>query len=483
MKKFVVGLLLILSMAVTSSAQVYTILFGFDFDDGVGPPYMALVQGTDGNFYGTTQKGGVSAYAADVGTVFKITPTGTETVLYNFCSQPNCTDGVNPYAGLIQATDGNFYGTTFYGGAYESCPAGGCGTIFRITPEGVLTTLYSFCAQGYPPCTDGFQPTSALVQGIDGNLYGTTMNGGGNNGGGTVFRITLSGNLKTLYRFCLQPECPDGAAPSSALIQGTDGNFYGTTAADGANFNGGTFFKITAGGNLTTLYNFCSQSECTDGESPVGLAQGPDGNFYGTTYSGGTESGGIVFKMTPAGQRTTVYNFCTIKGKRGGCQDGAQPLAAPALGSDGYYFGMTQGSGDGASIYGVTPSGQYKTLYAWHPGGGTAQMVQGTDGLFYGTTISDTGYSLGTVFSLDVGLKPFIRTSPLGGSAGALIIILGTNLTGATSVTFNGTSANFTVVSASEITATVPSGATTGRVNVSTPSGTLTSNLPFYVIR
>ena len=193
------------------------------------------MQATDGNFYGTTYEGG----AVDYGTVFKITPAGTLTTLYSFCSKTNCADGYIPYATLVQATDGNFYGTTTQGdGAY-----GNGGTVFKITPSGALTTLYSFCAQA--GCTDGTVPQSALVQASDGNFYGTTQEAGGTNCAnnpnhcGTVFKITPAGELTTLHRF----DYSDGKWPIAGLVQATDGNFYGTTYTGGA-YTFGTVFEL-----------------------------------------------------------------------------------------------------------------------------------------------------------------------------------------------------------------------------------------------
>jgi uncharacterized repeat protein (TIGR03803 family) len=231
----------------------------------------ALIQATDGNFYGTTEGGG----ANNLGTVFKITPGGVLTTLHSFDGR----DGSGPKAGLVQATNGKFYGTAGTGGAR------GGGTVFQMTPNGILTTLYSFCSQGN--CTDGSFPAVQLIQATDGNFYGTTGGGGANNHG-TAFQITPAGTLTTLYSFCTEggSRCTDGynVAP---LVQATDGNFYGTTSNAGAN-SYGTIFKIAAGGQFTTLYSFCSQSGCTDGANPYApLVQGTDGSFYGTTESGG----------------------------------------------------------------------------------------------------------------------------------------------------------------------------------------------------
>ena len=211
----------------------------------------------------------------------------------------------------------------------------------------------------------------------------------------------------------------------------------------GGIYGGGTIFKISPSGTLTTLYSFCAQSGCADGNVPnAGLVLATDGNFYGTTYLGGANSCmisgtnygcGTVFKITPSGTLTTLYSFCA----QSGCADGEGPRAG---------------------------------------------LVQATNGKLYGTTYYGGPTGDGTVFSLAVGLGPFVETRPTSGVVGRFVEILGTNLTGATSVTFNGTPATFKVVSRYLITTTVPTGATTGKVEVVTPSGTLSSNVPFRVL-
>ena len=220
--------------------------------------------------------------------MFRVTTGGTLTRLYTFCSQTNCTDGVEPLAGLVQGNTGNFYGTTSDGGAN-----GGGGTVFEITPAGQLTTLYSFCSQ--PGCVDGNYSQAPLVQASNGNFYGTTTAGGASNVG-TVFEITAAAQFTTLYSFCSQPNCTDGSHPYAAgLVQASNGNLYGTTSEGGASV-AGTVFEITPAGQLTTLYSFCSQPGCTDGALPYsGVIQGTDGNLYGTTFGGGTSGEGTVF--------------------------------------------------------------------------------------------------------------------------------------------------------------------------------------------
>src|ERR1022692_2487930 len=313
----------------------------------------------------------------------------TLTTIHRFCSQSGCPDGDAPYAGLVQATNGNLYGTTEVGGAHSQ------GMVFKVTPGGTLTTLYSFCSQ--TNCTDGAEPFAGLVQAANGDLYGTTVNGG-TNGGGTIFKITPSGTLTTLYRFCHQTHCPDGAGPYAGLVQAANGDLYGTTRYGGGppRNNSGTVFKIPLGGTLTTLYSFCSQTNCTDGEAPVaGLVQAADGDLYGTTNTGGAIGLGTVFKITPRGTLTTLYSFCS----QSGCTDGAFPEAG---------------------------------------------LVQDTNGDFYGTTFEGGSNDGGTVFRLSVGLGPFVKIRPPYGKVGAAVKILGTDLTGATSVSFNGTAAVFT---------------------------------------
>ena len=389
---------------------------GYPCEDGA-TPYQGVMLDSNGKFYGTTTGGGANSD----GTVFQITSAGTLTTLHSF----DGTDGTEPEVGLIQATNGDLYGTTTEGGT------AGEGTIYQITTAGTLTSLLSFNG------TNGIYPDAQLLQGTNGDFYGTTFEGDSNSG--TIFKITSAGVLTTLHKF----DGTDGGGPTGALIQASNGNFYGTTSGNGANGTGGTVFEITAAGTFKTLYSFCAKTDCTDGSTPnAGLIQATDGNLYGTTFSGGANitscngGCGTLFKITTAGKLTTLYNFCS----ESNCTDGSAP---------------------------------------W---GG---LVQDTNGTFYGTTYYNGAGSsdAGTVFSLSVGLAPFVKTVPTSGAVGASIMILGTNLTGATKVTFDGTAATFTVVSATEITATVPTGAKKGTVVVTIPSGTLKSNVAFVVAK
>jgi len=477
-------LLLSLAAPVAAPAQVFTSLASFDVANGDDPEFSFLVQGLDGNFHGTTPRGGANSdsncnlFTYLCGTLFKVTPEGKLTVLHNFCDQPFCAvDGDGPFEGLVLATDENFYGTTSFGGADNS------GIAFRISSTGWLVQLHSFCSE--TNCADGGGP-SALIQATDGNFYGTTSSGGAYNYG-TIFRLAPQGKLTTLYSFCAQASCPDGQIPGQGgLVQATDGNFYGTTYA-GGEFNSGTAFKITPSGVFTLIYSFCSvlRIHCNDGEYPNNpLIQGSDGNFYGTAMSGGVRNNGMIFQLTPTGTLTTLHSL-----EYG---DGQQPFGPLVQGSDGNFYGMTNFGGyyDYGTIFEITSEAvftvlqNFEQLYGAYPYGG---LVQGTDGTFYGATSGGGSSSkcgsegCGTIFSLNTGLGPFISALPTSGEVGSKVILLGNNLVGSTAVTFNGTAATFRVVSPTEIRTTVPTGATTGKVQVTTPGGTLTSNVVFRV--
>src|SRR5579871_6839543 len=369
---------LLAATAVASSAQTLTTLHNFAGQPNDGSiPYTKLVQGADGNFYGTTNHGG----ANNDGTIFKMTPGGTVTILHSFTAQG---DGTQPGAGLIQASDGNFYGTTG-GDSSGNCRAGDCGTVFKITPSGTLTTLATFNGQGGPE-----YPHDALLQASDGNFYGTSY-AGGTNTAGTVFKITSSGTVTVLHSFNCAVE---GCQPDAELIQATDGNFYGTTS-NGTNGDG-TVFKITPSGTLTTLHSFSG----SDGRHLTGgLVQATDGNFYGTTNGGGANGNGTVFKITSSGTLTTLHSFDGT--------DGNLPGDTLIQAADGNFYGTTYNggaNGDG-TIYKITPTGTLTTLHSFDVSDGNnpgAGLLQTADGSFYGTTTGGGSNGLGTVFKLQL---------------------------------------------------------------------------------
>jgi len=475
---------------IAAHAQDFSTLLSFNYANGADPLNARLVQGVNGKLYGTTAFGGsCPLYGLGCGTVFVVTSSGGLTTLHDF-SGP---DGAFPYSGLLLATDGNFYGTTQGGGA-NCASSNGCGTLFRMTPTGELTTIYSFCS--LPNCTDGQGPSGGLVQGNDGNLYGTTTYGGSSDncslGCGTVFKVTPAGKVVMLTSFTGPP---GGFYPSTRLIQATDGNFYGTTESGGANCCGagwGTIFQVTPKGTLTTLYSFCSQADCTDGSFPVGgVMQAVDGNLYGTTRSGGTGTNcaggcGTAFRANLSGTPTILHNFTAT-------DDGFSPSTSLIQATDGNFYGTTVQDGydidclgDCGTIFKMTPAGNVTTLDTFTAAAAgsdlTSPLEQATDGNFYGTTYVGGQNGAGTIFSLSTGLRPFVRTAPNTGKVGTTVKILGTNLTRATCVSFNGIAAPFTVASPSLIIATVPAGATTGKVKVMTAGGTLVSNIAFTVV-
>lgn len=490
------------AMTLASSAQTLTTLVNFNAFPRPNSP-STLIQGFDGNFYGITPSGVASGQCQgqSCGTVFRMATDGKLTVLHSFCLQANCPDGQGPVS-LLQATDGSLYGTTSLDGSGKG------GTLFRIDYAGKLTTLYSFCLQ--TGCPDGSGPSS-LVQAPNGLIYGTTMFGGVHNYG-TVFKATTAGKVTTLHSF----NNTDGANPGYGLVLGSDGNIYGTTSFGGdtncpfSNPAGcGVIFKMSLGGSLKTIYRFCVNSyDCLDGARPTGLVEGADGNYYGTTYEGGTADSesqcgsgaegfgcGTIFRVTPAGSLTKIYDVCSDNF----CDLGSNPVAPMVLGNDGNLYGTTVNGGTGfggenctfacGTVFEITPSGSLTLLHSfnWIDGAYPTTLLQSTDGTFYGTT--ETGGSngskfsgSGTIYSLSTGLAPFVTADPGGGNVGAKTIISGTNLSGTSAVAFNGTAAEFRVLTKTVVIATVPAGATTGFITVTTPSETLRSNVVFEVI-
>jgi len=413
-----------------------------------------LAQGRDGNLYGTAPTGGTLGF----GGIFRITPAGAYSVIYNF---DGTMHGKGPRGGLTLGADGSLYGTTGQGGTSND------GTLFKITTAGVLTVLHHFVY------TDGTNPYAPPIQGTDGNFYGTCATGG--TGAGSVYKMTPAGVLTPIHIMAFS----SGASPEAPLLQGNDGSFYGTTVSGGAAGGDGEVFKITPAGVLTVLYSF----DFTHGSGPTGgLVQGNDGNFYGTTSGGGSLDGGVVFKLTPAKILTVLYNFSA----KPAATDGKYPDAGLTLATDGFFYGATSGGGTNGfgTLYKITPAGSYSILYNFvQASGSTPQTTlrQHTSGKFYGLANAGGANSLGTIFSFDVGLKPFIATLPTSGKVAKAVGILGGGLTGTTNVNFNGTNATFTATSNTYITTSVPNGATTGYVNATTPGGALKSIQKFRV--
>ena len=398
-----------------ASSSGYEVLYSFLDETN---PMAGLIQDSAGNLYGTTEY--VNALAS--GMVFKVDSAGNETVLYSFCSVSGCTDGMIPEAGLIQDSAGNLYGTTNEGGAHN----GGTVFKLTppAQPKGTWTetVLYSFCS--FPNCTDGLNPQAGLIQDAAGNLYGTSIGGGASviNGesGGTVFKLTppaRSGRTWTetvLYSFCSAANCIDGARPMAGLIQDAAGNLYGTTAYGGTDtyvgyYGGGTVFRVDSTGKETVLYNFCSAADCTDGMIPeAGLIQDSAGSLYGTTAYGGNPENtfgcvesagcGTLFKVDSAGEETVLHNFCSFVN----CADGGSPKAGLIQDAVGNLYGTTVGT-----VFKADSAGNTTVLYTFCSDGypcadGEAPngVIQDAAGNLYGTTYSGGANDGGTVFKL-----------------------------------------------------------------------------------
>jgi uncharacterized repeat protein (TIGR03803 family) len=455
-----------LVFAVAASAQTYTVLhtypIGAGASSGIGFPQV-MSQGRDGNLYSTIQNDGTK----NVGTVYSMTTAGTLSTVYSFCSLTSCTDGGYPWGGVTLGFDGNFYGTTQGYGTH------GAGTVFKVAPTGTLTTLWNF-ANG----TDDSAPTYKTALGQDGSMYGVSEEQyAGQNG--AFFKVSAAGVFKALKDF----NYTDGASPNLPT-QGTDGNFYGTAQGGGdPTCKCGVVYKATPTGAITVLHAF--KGYPTDGYRPLGiLVQGTDGNFYGTTYQGGAHNEGSVFKISPAGAFTLLYSF----NYGNGIYDAQHPLAGLTLGTDGNFYGVGSagGSKNAGAIVKITPAGTESVLYSFcsvtcNDGFGPATpLVLHTDGKFYGNT---NGNSLsGSVFySFDVGFKPLVDLVTWSAKVGKTVEILGQGFTGTTGISFDGIPATFDNVSDTYMTATVPAGALTGTVTVTTLTSTMKSNRAFLV--
>jgi uncharacterized repeat protein (TIGR03803 family) len=371
----------------TAAGVAFSNLYSFSggSDDGANPN--GLMQSSNGVLYGTTQNGGSNSY----GTIFQLTTNGVLTNLYSFTGGD---DGANPFDTPMQDAGGNFYGTTFQAGQYDN------GTIFRLAPDGRFTTLLAF------DITNGDLPFAGLTAGADGNFYGTTYQGGAY-GRGTAYRLTASGVLTTLYSFA---NGSDGGHVAAGLIEGSDGNFYGTTWK-GGDYGVGTVFSISTNRTLTTLASF----DNTNGAFPFGgLAQDATGNFYGVASQGGAFGDGTVFKITPAGQLTNLYSFT-------GGGDGANPRAALLLGADGNFYGSTANGGvqGNGTIFVISPDGTLTTLVVFNGLDGAnpqAALTQGNDGRLYGTTHNGGVNNKGVIFRLGITSAPQITSQPVNRS-------------------------------------------------------------------
>ncbi len=417
------------------TALVRDTLVEFTGNAGANPgayPWSNLVQASDGNFYGMTLFGGANAF----GTIFKLTPAGVRSTLVEFTGNSGANPGMYPRGSLIQGSDGQLYGMTQQGGV------SGLGTIFKVTTAGIHTTLVNFTGNfGNNP---GSYPRSSLVQGSDGSLYGMTQQGGAS-GYGTVFKLTYAGVHTTLLNFTGNSGANPGMYPWGSLIQATDGNFYGMTSGGGTS-GMGTVFKASATGTRTTMVNFTGTSGANPGSDCRGsLIQASDGNFYGMTYAGGTSDQGTAFKMTVAGVHTTLINFTGTSG----ANPGAYPWGSLIQANDGQIYGTTAEGGTGGfgTVFKMTLAGTRTVLLNFTGTGGASpgaypwnSLMQAADGRFYGMTGNGGFNDTGTLFRL--GIPPVTVTAP----EGTLTVQTGTfsDAEGNASVTLTASSGSIT---------------------------------------
>ena len=379
-------------IAVSCAAGKATILYSFAGGASGSTPVAGLVLDKSGNLYGTTQQGGKNAD----GTVFKLNPSGTETVLHSFGDTGN--DGQAPQAPLIMDSAGNLYGVTFRGGAHKS------GAVFKVTTGGTESVLYSFGSTR----ADGQSPAGGLVMDSAGNLYGTTERGGAY-GAGTVFKLGVNGAETVLHSFLALGMGADGQYPQGTLVRDGSGNLYGTTPNGGAG-TAGTVFKVGADGTTTVLYSFAATTT-TDGRTPyAGVILDNAGNLYGTTVDGGANGGaGAAYSLSAAGKETLLHSFGGTTG------DGLNPYASLLRDSAGNLFGTTRAGGSygaggtrrGGTVFALSPSGTETILYSFGAAGASdgtspqASLIMDSAGNLYGTTASGGAHGDGTVFKID----------------------------------------------------------------------------------
>ncbi len=370
--------------------------------DGAFPGYASLIFDDKGNLYGATTIGGVQTgqcvATGGCGTIFRIDRSGREGVFYAFGGDPN--DPRLPYGTLIRDADGSFYGTTYAGGASGPLACSdGCGTVYTVSPSGEEKTLYSFTGG-----EDGATPSAALTMGEDGRLYSTTHNGGIDEAG-VVFALDRRGEESVVHFFL---DGDDGANTLAGLVRDPAGNLYGTTVAGGGfnpkclgAFGCGTIYEITTSGEEIVLYRF---QGLNDGKWPNGgLVRDEQGNLYGTS-GGGVGNSGTVFQLDPAGNFTVLHTF-TVGA------EGATPATALTRDAEGVFYGTTLygggthcpgGQGCG-TVFALTKAGQFKVLHSFDGKDGfwpSSALTLGASGELYGTTNGGGPHNSGVVFKI-----------------------------------------------------------------------------------
>ena len=365
---------LLLVAVYPAPAQTENVLHSFSGKPDGANPVAGVILDARGNLYGTTDNGGASA----LGSVFKVAPSGVETVLYSFAGQ---ADGENPYAGLVRGTGGYLYGATLYSQDNVSY-----GTVFKVSPSGTHTVLYTFSGGA-----DGADPYGEnLIFDRSGNLYGTGYSGGTYEHG-VVFELTAAGTETALYSFT---GGLDGDRPYAGVIRDRLGNLYGTTLQGGA-FGLGTVYMVTPSGTETVLHDFAGGS---DGATPyAGLVLDRTGNLYGTTSRGGSSNAGTVFKVSRSGSEIVLYSFT-------GGADGNQPVAGLIFDRLGNLYGTTPGGGafGVGTVFKLSPSGTETVLYSFTGGADGNEPFSGLvidgQGILYGTTVGGGAFGVGTVY-------------------------------------------------------------------------------------
>src|SRR6202453_4976710 len=449
----------LVAIAIAAPAQTVSTIYQFSSGSNPNLPAGVMAQGQDGNFYGITLSGGT----ANQGVIYKISSEGAITSLYSMAQSDGTT-----CSGLNLGTDGNFYGTCHNGGA------NGYGTLFKVTSAGVLTVLHNFAAQG--STSDGCEPLAPPIQASNGDFYGTTSFCGAN-GEGTVYKLTLAGVYSLLYSFQGPPN--DTLLPLG-LIEGTDGDLWGL--GNGWIISNGGVFKIMLAGKESLVYTFTGEP---DGAGQyTNLIQGSDGDFYGTTEEGGSAQEGTIFEVTAGGKEMVLYSFPNQT-------DGAYPSLPLTQGPDGLLYGAaTDCAGGGCSqagLFDITTKGAYKNLYLYplvcsNCGQPEAPLLLSTDGTFYSTT-EQGGTGVGSFYSLNNGYSPFISlVNVTSGVEGAQVGILGQGFSSSSVVKFGGTEATTTKLTGTTyILATVPTGALTGDISVTTGSTVLSTTASYKI--
>jgi uncharacterized repeat protein (TIGR03803 family) len=449
--------------AVPAQAQTPTTLHAFPLGSiDACEPEDNIVQGRDGNMYGV----GVSCGTFGGGAVYKISPTGVESVVFNFPSGwSSC------FSGLTLGSDGNFYGTCF------TTPTGN-GSIFQLTPAGVFTDKHDFTN-----VNGDTEPLYAPIQATDGNYYG--VSGYDPFTCGNVYKLTSAGVYTSLHTFS-GSDC----GPASSLFQASDGNLYGTLYSCALTSSQGCVYKISTAGVFKEIYGFTTSA----GYAPcTGVIQAKNGNLYGATNLGAANNAGSIYKLTTAGVYTDLHDFNNTTDATCGANVGRTQVNLLQV-TDGNFYGVNgkNGPSGGGSIYKLTSANVFTAfLFPNPPVDGNlpdATLLQNTNGLVYGTTASGGPSSCnpcqGVVFSVATGDAAFVNLEPTQktGLVGASIGMFGQGFSSASVVKFGGVaSTSVTLSGTTYLTAKVPVGAHTGTVTVTTGSTTLTSPQTFKV--